>query len=329
MSVSEANLESYQLQDTIYRLLQEQPEWRRYFEEMVAWHEQHPGGNTWDGWQWTDVHTSPSIINSLISRGVVDLTSSSRQYKHYKLRSMDDTRAALKATAQPERSGEPIDVDSLFTLVVGHETIKQLIRYAVKAESPVHCLLIGPPGTAKTLILSDIGRLPGAEFYVGSTTTKSGLVGLLLSSRPQYLVIDELDKMEDKDMSPLLNLMETGMVARLIHGSHERITLATKVFAGANDMRKISQPILSRFAKCDIPPYSPKEFVDVARQVLMAREGMGQELAMHTACEVVKYSTDIRDVVRVARMAGNNPFAVLEVVQCLWGKGMKRGLHPV
>jgi len=170
-------------------------------------------------------------------------------------------------------------------------------------------------------MLSDVGSLPGAEFYVGSTTTKSGLVGLLLQCRPRYLVIDELDKMDDRDMSPLLNLMETGMVTRLMHGVDERTTLETKVFAGANDMRRISAPIISRFARFEIQPYTKEQFVDVARQVLIQREGLGPQTALLVGNEVVKYSTDIRDAVRVARMAAKDPRLVPDIVNCLWDSG--------
>jgi len=314
----------YQLQDLIYRWLQEKPECRENLVEIVAWEEAHCQVEHVIGWEWTDVHCPVSRINMMVSGGIVDVPSKSRTYTFYRLRSLEETKAALAVEA-PQETAAPVDVDSLFTLVVGHERIKQLLRYAIKADQPVSCLLVGPPGTAKTLVLSDIGRLPGAEFYVGSTTTKSGLVGLLLSARPRFLVIDELDKMDDRDMSPLLNLMETGMVTRLQHGARERITLTTRVFAGANDLRRLSAPIINRFAKFEIEPYSAADFVEVARAVLTQREGLGPETAKLIATEVVKFSLDIRDAVRVARMANGHPTRVLEIVRCLWPEGRGQG----
>jgi len=319
---------SLQIQDTVYRLLQDRPEWRRYLEEMVAVEEKHEGEPNYFGWEWQDVHTSISVINSLITMGIVDLTSKSRAYTHYKLRSRADTQEALAADAvMTQQSDEPIDVHSLFKLVYGHDKAKALLSMAVNATSPVHCLLVGPPGTAKTLLLSDIGRLPGAHFYVGSTTTKAGLVSLLLQVRPRFLVIDEIDKMDDKDMTPLLNLMETGLVTRLVQGSHERMSMDTRVFAGANDTRRISRAILSRFAVREVPAYTPAEFVRVAQSVLVANEGQGPEMAKLIAREVVKVSTDIRDAVRVARMARNHPQRVFEVLGCLWPD--RTGGNPV
>ncbi len=311
----------YGLQNAIYNLLMERPEWTRYFEEMLAWEEKHPPRESYDGFEWQDVHCPISVINTLISMGILDLRSKSRTYSHYRLRSLTDTRMALSSLRLERPQGEvPIDVSNLFSLVVGHDNVKTILKYALQADSPIHCLLCGPPGTAKTLLLSDIGRLPGAQFYLGSTTSKSGLVGMLLQYKPRILVIDEFEKADPGDMTPLLNLMESSSVVRLIHGHNDRVEMQTKVFAGANDLRRVPQPILSRFAKLDIPAYTPKEFVDVAKQVLVQREGLGPEMALLIATEVVKYTTDIRDAVRVARMAGKDPYRVTEIVQCLWGK---------
>lgn len=320
---------NFPVQDRIYRLLQEHPEWREYLEDIVAWEDAHPPNDFHPGWQWHSVNIPTAAINQMISKKLVDVASESRAYRFYRLKYTEDTRAALEMGDPGHLVYEPVDVDALFKLVVGHDRTKQLLRYAIGASDPVHCLLSGPPGTAKTLMLSDVGRLPGAEFYVGSTTTKAGLVGLLLTAKPRFLVIDELDKMAPADMTPLLNLMETGMVTLLQHRTQERVTLTTKVFAGCNDVKHITPPILSRFAKFDIPPYGPREFVEVAKAVLVQSEGQGPELAQHIATEVVQYSTDIRDAVRVARMARNHPLRVVEVVRCLWPDKSPRPIRTV
>jgi Holliday junction DNA helicase RuvB len=308
----------YSLQNDIYNLLIERPEWTRYFQEMVAWEEKHPPKAEWDGWEWQAVHCPVSVVNSLISMGMVDLCSKSRTYSHYRLRSLPDTKIALSSLHIQVQNQPVVDVSQLFSLVVGHDKVKTILRYALQAESPIHCLLVGPPGTAKTLLLSDIGQLPGAQFYLGSTTSKSGLVGMLLAYKPPILVIDEFEKADPSDMTPLLNLMESSSVIRLIHGHNDRVELRTKVFAGANDVHRVPQPILSRFAKLDIPPYTPKEFIDVAKKVLIQREGLGPEMALHIASEVMPHSLDIRDAVRVARMAQRDPLKVREIVSCLF-----------
>jgi len=320
--------QEFALQDTIYRLVQDRPDWRRYLNDMVEWENRHPPRGQYDGWEWQDVHCQIGVINQMIAAAIVDRVYKSRTSANYRLRSLADTVDALKAIdAGPEASR--ISVDELFNLVVGHEKIKQLIRFAVGAERPVHVLLEGPPGTAKTLMLQDVGRLPGAQFYVGSTTTKSGLVGLLLQEHPRFLVIDEIDKMADIDQSPLLNLMETGTVTVLHHGDRQRMEMDCRVFAGGNDSRRINSALMSRFAKFEIAAYTEAEFVTVASAVLEKREGYGPAMAELIATEVVRYSTDIRDAVRVARMARNDPNLVIEVVKCLWPRGRRPTPTPV
>jgi hypothetical protein len=314
----ERDTTNYGLQETIYRQMQDRPEWKSYLTDMLEYEDAHQSNVAYIGWEWSDVHCPVSQINMMVAAGLVNVHSKSRTYTFYRLRSQEDTREAIAVEVAPQAAASAVDVEGLFSLVIGHERVKTLLRYALKADGAVHCLLAGPPGTAKTLILSDIGRLEGAQFYLGSTTTRSGLVGLLLSNKPAYLVIDEIDKMEDRDMSPLLSLMETGMVMRLQHGHQERVSMPTRVFAGANDLKKLSQPILNRFARFELPPYTPAQFVEVCRTLLTKREGLGPEMALHVASEVVQNSLDIRDAVRVARMAHGHPTRVVEICRALW-----------
>lgn len=321
--------ESVAEQTRILRVVQEFPDWREYLDEIIAWEEANPVSDLHPGWQWHAVHVRPPVIHQMIGRRLVNLVSESRKYTFYRLVSLEDTRQALELSDARDSSPAPVNVHELFKLVCGHERVKTLARYALLADEPVHCLFVGPPGTAKTLMLSEIGKLPGAEFYAGSTTTKAGLVGLLLSAKPRYLVIDEIDKMAPIDMAPLLNLMEGGVVTLLQSKTQQRITLRTKVFAGANELKPISAPILSRFIKADIPAYSARDFVTVATAVLQQQEGQGSEMARHIATEVVQHSTDIRDAVRVARLARNHPLRVNEVVNCLWPDRKPRPLQPV
>jgi len=310
---------NYGMQEQVYQVLEERPEWRGYLTEMLEYEDAHAHDTAYVGWEWADVHSPVSQINMMVAGGLVNVHSKSRTYTFYRLRSAEDVREALAVESVPGGAQAPAaDVDNLFSLVVGHERIKTLLRYALRADGAVHCLLCGPPGTAKTLILSDIGRLEGAQFYLGSTTTRRGLVGLLLTHKPAYLIIDEIDKMEDRDMSPLLSLMETGMVMRLQHGHQERVTMPTRVFAGANDLRRLSQPIINRFARFEVEPYTAAQFVAVCQMVLTKREGLGPEMALHVASEVVQRSLDIRDAVRVARMAHGHPTRVLEICSTLW-----------
>lgn len=305
-------------------ILEDHPDWIDYLERMIALDEAHPPVNEYDGWEWQDVRTPPAILSQMLVRGLLNRVYSSRNSTLYRLIAPAEIRAALELLrdgSEPEQESAPLNVHQLFTLVFGHDCAKAVLRAALQADSPVHVLLHGPPGSAKNLLLSDVARLLDAVSYAGSTTTESGLVGLLLQKRPRYVVLDELDKLADADLTPLLNLMEGGYVVLLQHERQVRVQLDTRVFATANDVDKIPAPIQSRFAKVEIPGYSPGEFMKVAQAVLIQREKIEPEVARLVANEVVRVSTDIRDAVHVARLSKGQPATVPIIVSTLFPKG--------
>ena len=101
-----------------------------------------------------------------------------------------------------------------FETIVGHNDIKLILNKAILSERPIHVLLMGKPGCAKTMFLMEMmRRLKNSYFIVGSNTTKAGLVNQLFENEPKYLLIDELDKMNANDQVSLLHLMETGIIS--------------------------------------------------------------------------------------------------------------------
>jgi hypothetical protein len=111
----------------------------------------------------------------------------------------------------------------LFDDIVGFEDVKSLFEMAIKAERPVHLLLCGPPSSGKSLFMSSLTRLERSYYAVGSSSTKSGIFDYLFEHRPRYFIIDELEKMNKKDQTSLLNLMESGILSELKH-NQQRIT---------------------------------------------------------------------------------------------------------
>lgn len=307
---------------SVAEVAEQLPDWIPLLERMVAWEEAHPYKDDWEGFTWHQIPTSPGTLNQMVVRGLVAVIYHSRAYTHYRLVDRPTIAEALEMLRSDLRVlPDSLETANLFGDVIGHDNAKMILRNALTADRAVHCLLVGPPGTAKTLMLSDVGRLPGAELYAGSTTTKAGLVGLLLTKKPRYLVIDELDKMDRADMTPLLNLMEGGVVTLLQHRVDARQVLDTRVFAGANDLSKIPAPNLSRFARIEVPGYSKDEFMRVAEALLTKREGLGPQSAHLVAVEVVRFSTDIRDAVRVARLAKGQMVQIRGIVRALFTNG--------
>ncbi len=305
-----------QLAGQIVRLLQDQPSYREPLTRMVAWHESATDEAL--GFTWKQAQVLPATMNKLIVAGVVTAAYESRKYTFYRLADVEETKLALDADATPPPD-ETIDVDGLFSLVIGHDRLKNLLRYSISAADPVHVLLIGAPGSAKSLILSDVARLPGAVLYAASSMTRAGLLDLLLQTRPKFLLLDELDKIEtERDASPLLSLLESGLVTRLIHGHREQVEMPTRVIAAVNATARLSSPLLSRFAKVNLPPYSDEEYVQVVKGALQQQMGCGPNFGELIARSLLPHSKDIRDAIRVARMAGNDPARVPEIVATLW-----------
>jgi Holliday junction DNA helicase RuvB len=76
----------------------------------------------------------------------------------------------------------------------------------------MHCI------TLKSFSWSDhYFHLERSYYAVGSSSTKSGIFDYLFEYRPRYFIIDELEKMNKKGQTSLLNLMELGTLSELKH----------------------------------------------------------------------------------------------------------------
>lgn len=160
----------------------------------------------------------------------------------------------------------------LFEEIIGHKEIKKIITNAIFSEKPVHILLVGDPGSAKTMFLLEINRLVKASlFVIGSNTTKAGLLNQLFETRPRFVLVDEIEKMNKPDQSSLLHLMETGIISETKMNKTREMELKCWVFASANSCEKISEPLLSRFVVLQIPEYTFEEFKGIVMLRLKKR----------------------------------------------------------
>ena len=107
--------------------------------------------------------------------------------------------------------------EDIFEEVIGYFDIKRLFEMAIAAEEPVHILLGGPPASAKTVFMRSLLKLSPSYFTNGTNTTKVGMIDYIFENRLKYLLIDEIDKMQNRDQVFLLNLMETGIVSETKH----------------------------------------------------------------------------------------------------------------
>ncbi|HXX98561.1 MAG TPA: AAA family ATPase, partial [Candidatus Bathyarchaeia archaeon] len=161
---------------------------------------------------------------------------------------------------------------TMFDRIVGYNGIKRTFVRSLSSNQPVHILLVGPAGQAKTLFLKCILETFGetkAFFTVGGNASKSGLIDVLFDMQPKYLLIDEIEHLKPEYQTALLSLMETGILTQTMHSKVRHIQLKTWVFATSNGTKKLSQPLLSRFRVMYLNQYDFSQFYEIAVKMLL------------------------------------------------------------
>jgi|SRR5688572_866237 Holliday junction DNA helicase RuvB len=192
-----------------------------------------------------------------------------------------------------------------FQGIVGHDDIKLIFQKSIFSKKPVHILLAGSPGSAKTMFLTEIMRHEMSSYFiVGSNSTKAGFVNQLFERSPKFLLIDELDKMSTGDQTALLHLMETGIISETKTNKTRQMELVSWVFATANSSEKIIGPLLSRFVILEVPEYTFEEFCEIA-VTRLRKEKVDENIAITIAEKVWSDlgSKDIRDVIKISRLS--------------------------
>lgn len=262
------------------------------------------------GWEWSDVGIQPGHINKLLVDGFIDLVYESNRYKCYALTEsgqavLADRDSVLHRQEAFELDLEKLTPDELFAEIVGHKDVKDLIHASLCLDKPIHILLYGPPSIAKSLFLLCVERVCGplAAWAAGSSTSKSGVQDLIAARRPRILLLDELEKMSNTDLSVLLSIMEGGRLTRTKVGRELDEKVDIRVIATANSIRRLPPELLDRFTKFRLNLYSPEEFVEVVRNVLVKREDTAPDVADKIAKALVGKTQSPRDAVRVARLS--------------------------
>lgn len=265
-------------------------------------------------WEWHDVRASPQSIKKMILAGIVKVAYKTNKTTEYALVDRDVVKAALKQIELDQdiadfESNQPIYPEQVvvpadaFDIIVGYDDVKSIILKGLKSDKPVNVLFIGAPGTAKSMFLEELNRIPGSSYHLGSSSTKAGLTEFLFDIQPRILLIDELEKMDRKDYAVLLSLMEGGKVTETKKGRHREIKLDTIVFAACNSTGKIPLENMSRFHfEFVFQPYTHAEFEDVVQRILVTREGVDLNLAGYIAGKMSSITQDPRKAVGLARI---------------------------
>jgi SpoVK/Ycf46/Vps4 family AAA+-type ATPase len=149
----------------------------------------------------------------------------------------------LTATDPPYvRKRKQIEKTKLFDKVLDYEGIKRTFVRSLTSKEPIHILLVGPAGQAKTLFLKCILETFGekkAFFTVGGNASKSGMIDVLFDMRPKYLLIDEIEHLKPEYQTMLLSLMETGIITQTMYKKVRQTFLKTWIFATSNGTKKL------------------------------------------------------------------------------------------
>jgi Holliday junction DNA helicase RuvB len=194
-------------------------------------------------------------------------------------------------------------IEELFDDIIGYNNVKRLFSMALDSYEQVSILLSGPPASAKTMFLESLSKLKSSYFVDGASTTKSGLIDCLFLNNPKYLLIDEIDKMSTKDQAMLLNLMETGIVSETKHNKTRTAKMKTSVLATSNNVRAIITPLQSRFFVVELALYTYQQFYQISMHLLTKGHKVSIDIAKNISDKVWANSRNIRDCVRIGRMA--------------------------
>lgn len=300
---------------SVLKVLMDNPDYVSILERCLAWEAENGG---YDAFEWHAVHASERDLKRLVELGLLSIRSKSRAFTYYHVTNAQMAKKALAALAQPQPTGDwP---DDLFSVVVGHQDVKNLLNLALAAPQPVHVLLVGPPATSKSLFLSELQRLPGAHLALGGAASRRGITDVLLETRCRYLLLDEVEKASGQDLNVLLRLMEHGELVVTKHRFQVKEKLNTWVFAAGNSVKLLAPELLSRFWVQHIRPYTQEEFRQVVELVLHQREGLDPERSAYIAHKLIGRTWDVRDAVRIGRMA-QEPQQVDRLVKMLEQRG--------
>lgn len=283
-------------------------EMEKLLRRIVEWERGHPPKDEYDGFAWHEIFADARTLNSLVTRRILKVVFKSNKFCSYRAMDVDAVEKALAdyegAFTQEAVTEERIPPD-LFNVVTGHEDKKDILQRSLRSEKPVPCLLWGSAASAKTMFLEELARLPRSRLILGSSLTRAGLFDVLFNERPQYLLIDELEKIEDiENLSALLSLMHKGYVTETKYRRHRTIRLKTWVFGSANEIIRLPRELLSRFQLLRFRDYTDDEFYEVSVNVLRDQEDVTENLALYIAEKVLRElgSRDVRDSIKCARL---------------------------
>jgi hypothetical protein len=178
-----------------------------------------------------------------------------------------------------------------------YDDLKLLLSRMLVSNESIHCVLVGPPASGKTIFLLSIQKSMKDVFFIDATNASgAGIVDKLFTyPRIRIILIDEIEKMSKRDQNMILNLLETGMlVSTKVRKTQEMKFACIKLFATSNDIEQLSKPLRSRLIEFHLPEYNFDEFREIVEKMAANRYRLNREIADKIA-SIVWYEMGTKD----------------------------------
>jgi holliday junction DNA helicase RuvB len=194
--------------------------------------------------------------------------------------------------------------ERFFSSIYGYDDIKKLLTRCIFAEEPTHVLLTGPPACCKTMFLLEMAKGLDKTYFMDATSASGpGMIDYLFENNIKYLLLDEIDKLQRKDQSVLLNLMENNVLVETKVRKTRKKEMMVSVFATCNDISKLSRALKSRFIVLQLEEYTYDQFLQIATHLLAKAYCMNDGLSTTIADTIWRSgSKDVRDLLKIGKL---------------------------
>lgn len=283
-------------------------------------------------WNNTDVPVNATRLYHLETKGIIDRVMDTNSTTAYSIVDREWLKNQVDAIDNSFSEGREVvhhsfpsedELDEgLFDDVIGYEDVKWLLRRGLTTDEITNFLLVGPPGSAKTVFLLCIRDLQDAVFVPGADSSSAGFLEALFENKPKYVLVDEVDDMSTDNQKSMSSYMETGIAKETKYDKTREMKINAKTFGSANKLGPIQDHILDRFNVLQFDKYDRDEFLNVCEHMLPSKEGVTEDEAV-TIAELLwekKRTSDVREAIRVARLSRGDPERVIDVMDKYSGK---------